>query len=162
MFDSKEMFNLGYAFLNAGEVNFIEGRIKNRSEYQNLAGIVNVAFACELFIKCLHNTEEVQSKGHDIAELWKKYKDINGNIATEIESAVMSRLVTDMSFDDMLHNDSNVFCNFRYIYETQKLEAVRKSPLRPQFLKTFAYELAGHLQNHQLLQDREHLQCSQE
>lgn len=34
MFDSKRMFDLGFAFLNAGEANFREGVIEHRSDYQ--------------------------------------------------------------------------------------------------------------------------------
>lgn len=69
MFDSKEMFDLGFAFLNAEDVNFREGKIKNRSKYQNAAGVVNLAFACELFMKCLLNIAGKQSHTHKIEEL---------------------------------------------------------------------------------------------
>ena len=109
MFDSKEMFDLGFAFLNAGEINFREGAIELRSDYQNVAGVVNLAFACELFIKCILNVASVEVRGHNMENLWLEYKNVCGDKAAAIESAVMNRLSTDFTFGEMLHNDSNVF-----------------------------------------------------
>lgn len=141
MFDSKEMFDLGFAFLNAGEVNFHEGAIKYRSDYQNVAGVVNLAFACELFIKCLLNMAGAEARGHKIEDLWLEYKNLCGDVAAEIESAVMNQLITDFTFEEMLHNDSNVFYNYRYLYDPERLAEIRDNPLRPQFLRVFSLGL---------------------
>lgn len=141
MFDSKEMFDLGFAFLNAGEITFCEGGIEHRSDYQNVAGVVNLAFACELFIKCLLNVATVEVRGHNLEDLWLEYKSVCSDEAAEIESAVMNRLSTDFTFGEMLHNDSNVFYNYRYLYDPERLTEVRDNPLRPQFLRVFAFEL---------------------
>ena len=141
MFDSKEMFDLGFAFLNAGEVNFHEGAIKHRSDYQNVAGVVNLAFACELFIKCLLNMAGTEVRVHKIEELWLEYKNTSGNDASTIETSVMNRIVTDFTFDEMLHNDSNVFYNYRYLYDLERLAEIRDNPLRPQFLRVLSLAL---------------------
>ena len=141
MFDSKEMFDLGFAFLNAGEINFREGAIEHRSDYQNVAGVVNLAFACELFIKCLLNVATVEVRGHNLEDLWLECKNVCGDEASEIESAVMNCLSTDFTFGEMLHNDSNVFYNYRYLYDPERLAEICDNPLRPQFLRVFAFEL---------------------
>lgn len=141
MFDSKEMFDLGFAFLNTGEINYHEGAFKHRSDYQNVAGVVNLAFACELFIKCLLNMAAVEVHGHKLEDLWLEYKNVCGEEAIEIESTVMNRLSTDFTFGELLHNDSNVFYNYRYLYEPERLAEIRDNPLRPQFLRVFAFEL---------------------
>lgn len=145
MVDSKEMFNLGFAFLNAGEVNFHEGAFKHRSDYQNVAGVVNLAFACELFIKCLLNMAGVEARGHKIEDLWSEYKNASGNDASMIEKSVMNQLVTDFTFEELLHNDSNVFYNYRYFYDPERLAEIRNNPLRPQFLRVFSFELCRRL-----------------
>ena len=151
MFDSKKMFDLGFAFLNAGEANFQEGAIRHRSDYQNVAGVVNLAFACELFLKCLLNMAGLETRGykheHKIEALWSKYKNTSGNDASQIETSVMNQLVTDFTFEEMLHNDSNVFYNYRYFYEPDHLSAIKNNPLRPQFLRILAKELYDSLYN---------------
>ncbi|MBQ7993215.1 MAG: hypothetical protein IJ252_09300 [Solobacterium sp.] len=143
MFDSTEMYNLGIAFINSGEANFREGVIKHRSIYQNAAGIVNLAFACELFLKCLLNMAGNESKGHNIEDLWKEYRRLCVTGASAIESSVMNRLHTDLTFEEMLHNDSDVFYNYRYLYDPDRLAEIRNNQLRPQFLRVFAFELCG-------------------
>ena len=106
MFDSKKMFDLGVAFFNAGEVNFHEGAIKNRSYYQNVAGFVNLAFSCELFMKCLLNMAGHELHGHGLKDLWSQHKNIRQEVSSEIEDRVMSELDTVFSFDQMLHDDN--------------------------------------------------------
>jgi hypothetical protein len=120
------MFDLGFAFYNTGEVNFLEGAINNRSKYQNIAGIVNLAFACELFIKCLLNMAGSKMKSHNIEDLWREYKGILDNKASEIESSVMEKLSTELSFEDMLHSDRSIFNNYRYLYEAERLAEIHK------------------------------------
>lgn len=62
-YDSNKMLELGHAFLNAGEACFREGSTLLPSPYQNVAGLVNYAFACELFMKCLLMTIVISSRG---------------------------------------------------------------------------------------------------
>ena len=145
MYDSKKMLELGFAFMNAGEVNFCEGAIKSRSKYQNVAGVVNLAFACELYMKCLLNMDEEKCRDHKLTDLWGEYKKMHGDEAAKIESAVKDRLATNLTFDEMLHNDSNVFYNYRYLYEEERLGEIMDNPLRPQFLRFMAIELYNFL-----------------
>lgn len=156
MFDAKKLFDLGIAFLNAGDVNFHESAIKCRSDYQNVAGVVNLAFACELFIKCLLNTVGVEARGHKLENLWLQYKNACRNGASEIELAVMNCLVTDFTFEKMLHDDSNVFYNYRYVYDPERSAEIRDNPLRPQFLRMFAFVLYRSL--HEKLKSPESMQ----
>ena len=51
--DSSVIYELGCAFLNAGKVNFLENVLDDRSKYQTVAGVANIIFSCELFLKCL-------------------------------------------------------------------------------------------------------------
>ena len=145
MYDSKTMFELGYAFMNAGEANFREGVFENRSKYQNIAGVVNLAFACELFLKCLLNVEEEPfEKKHALSELWKMYADSCIDKAKELKNSVMAQIITDMSFEELLQSDSNVFYNYRYFYELDKIEEIRRNPVRPQFLRVLCFTLCGY------------------
>lgn len=148
MFDTKKMYELGFAFLNAGEVNFHEGAIKKRSVYQNVAGVVNLAFSCELFVKCLLNINVKEKHGHKLDELWMEYKGMCADEAEEIEKIVMKCLKTEMSFDEMLHDDSDVFYNYRYFYDPSRLEEIRNNPLRLQFLRVFAFTLHSYLRRY--------------
>ena len=141
MFDSEEMLYLGIAFMNAGNANFREGAIEHRSAYQNVAGVVNLAFACELFIKCLLNINGVEEGGHKLDDLWAKFKNMCIDEASDIEMFVMNNLETEETFDEMLHNDSNVFYNYRYLYDPKRLTEIRDNHLRVQFLRVFAFIL---------------------
>ena len=96
MYDSTEMYELGNAFLNVADTCFVEGKIKNRSEYQNVAGVVNLAFAAEIYLKCLLNINGKQIRGHKLFELWNEFKNINSQEAKDIENAVLDQIVTDL------------------------------------------------------------------
>lgn len=141
MFDSNKMFDLGVAFQEAGEINFRSGAIKKASKCKNVAGVVNLAFACELFIKCLLNMEGENPQGHELRDLWAQFKSKNEDEASEIELSVMNTLVTNFTFEEMLNNDSNVFATFRYLYEPENIEKIHDKPLRPQFLRVLSHTL---------------------
>ena len=137
MYDSTEMYELGNAFLNVADTCFVEGKIKNRSEYQNVAGVVNLAFAAEIYLKCLLNINGKQIRGHKLFELWNEFKNINSQEAKDIENAVLDQIVTDFSFDDMLKNNSDAFYNYRYFYDPDCLSDIKSNPLRLNFLRFF-------------------------
>ncbi len=138
MYDSNEMYELGNAFFNVAETCFIEGRIKNRSELQNVAGVVNLAFASEIYLKCLLNINGNQKIGHKLYDLWKAYKKVEPQEAQNIENQVMNRIVTSFSFDEMLKNDSDAFYNYRYCYDPDRLLEIKNNPLRLNFLRVFS------------------------
>ena len=141
MYESKTMFELGCAFLNSGEVNFYEGAITTRSKLQNVAGVVNLAFACELFLKCLLNIEGKTPSGHKLEDLWNSYDSISHDNASAIKNTVMKSLVTDFIFEEMLEDDSNVFYNYRYLYEPRRIDEINDNPLKSQFLRVFCFTL---------------------
>lgn len=135
------MYDLAKAFMNTGEINFIEGKIKNRSKYQNVAGFVNLAFACELFLKLLLCNDSYNQRKHELVDLWDVLNPNHTDIAKEIKDGVMKSLVSDMTFDQMLQNDNNVFKDYRYLYEPGKAEIIKNNPLKPQFLRCFCFQL---------------------
>lgn len=59
----------------------------------------------------------------------------------------MNQIVTDMSFEDMLHDDSDVFYNYRYFYEPDVMKEIGNSPARVQFLRVLAMKLCAFLNN---------------
>ena len=83
----------------------------------------------------------IEHKGHKIEKLWNEYKTVCENEASEIEASVMSRLVADFTFGEMLHNDSDVFYNYRYLYDPERLAEIRNNPLKPQFLRVFVFAI---------------------
>lgn len=124
-----DMYDLACAFKIAAEVNFVEGKIANRSRLQNVSGFVNLAFACELFLKLLLVGIPYDNKKHKLDELWKVldsyYHDIAEAIKTDVESTVSSK----MTFEEMLEDDSDVFYNFRYFFEPEIMKRIQKNPL---------------------------------
>ena len=124
---------------------FHEGAIKNRSKYQNVAGVVNLAFACELFLKCLLNLEGSTTLGHKLRDLWSVYNRISPDDALVIKNAVMHSMVADLSFEEMLQDDSNVFYNYRYLYDPGRIDEINDNPLRPQFLRVFCCTLCTYV-----------------
>ncbi len=137
----KDMFDLACAFVNTGEINFVEGKITNRSRYQNAAGFVNLAFACEVFLKLLLINVQYDNKKHQLVELWKVLEENYLSIAKDIKTGIMNDLSSDMTFEEMLADDSNVFYNFRYLYESDRIAEIRSNPLRPQFLRWLSIHL---------------------
>jgi len=87
-----------------------------------IAGMVNSALACEIFLKTLlyYYTNSHQD-GHELSELWKKLQGENKKIADEISAAVDSFYSTSQSniVERVLEikNISNTFSYWRYIYE---------------------------------------------
>lgn len=144
MYDSKTMFELGCAFLNCGKVNFYEGAITTRSKFQNVAGLVNLAFACELFLKCLLNLVGATPSGHKLKDLWNEYDRLSPDDTLAIKNTVMKSLVADFSFEEMLEDDSNVFYNYRYLYDQRRIAEINNNPLRPQFLRAFCFTLCAY------------------
>lgn len=115
-----DMYDLACAFVNTGEINFVEGKINNRSRYQNVSGFVNLAFACELFLKLLLTDVEYDSRVHKLADLWEALDKNYHEIADGIKRDVMKDLSSDMTFEGMLSDDSNVFYNTEFTVFTER------------------------------------------
>lgn len=121
--DSKRMFEHACAFCDCArsceiEPNTIEYRLRSHTS----AGIVNSAFACEIFIKTLlvHQGRTVgQIRGHKLKDLWQDYKSLDNATATSIEQNIREwyNSSDNSLFDRLLDEASNAFEYWRYIYE---------------------------------------------
>ena len=72
------------------------------------------------------------------------YADSCKDKAKELKNSVMSHIITDLSFEELLQADSNVFYNYRYFYEPDKIEEIRRNPVRPPFLRVFCFTLCAY------------------
>ena len=141
MFDAKEIYELGSAFLNSGEASFFEGNLAYINIYQKIAGVMNLTFACELYIRCLLNMAGSEPLVDKMDGLWWEYKSVRSDDAAKIEASVMDRLHTHFTFDEMLRDNSNAFYIYRYTFDPNQLAEIRKKPLRAKFLRVFAFDL---------------------
>lgn len=122
-----QMFEHACAFVDCAEYCQIEpNNIKHRTKSHSVSGIVNSAFACEVFIKTLlvfHgvSVEELRKHkyGHDLKNLWGKFKAIDSKTAVSVEQALQAwfNSQNENMFNEFLDNISNAFDYWRYIYE---------------------------------------------
>lgn len=120
------MFEHACAFVDCAEYCQIEpSDIKYRTKSHSVSGIVNSAFACEVFIKTLlvfHGVtvEELKHRyRHDLKSLWEKFKITDDQTALSVERALQAwfHSQNENMFNDLLDNISNAFDYWRYIYE---------------------------------------------
>ncbi|WP_316718980.1 HEPN domain-containing protein [Terrisporobacter petrolearius] len=79
-------------------------------EYLPIPYMVNSAFACEIFLKAILEQKRIKyGKNHMLYEL---YKLLPKEIKEHLE-----RVINEKDFDKKLRDCSNVFVDFRYIYE---------------------------------------------
>ena len=123
---SQRMFEHACAFVDCAKYCQIEpNNIQYRMKSHTVAGIVNSAFACEVFIKTLlvfHGMPIEKIKGHELKVLWKKYKAKDQKMALFVEQRLREWFNSDNEnmFDDKLNEISDAFEIWRYIYEVQK------------------------------------------
>ena len=120
---SRRMFKHACAFLDCAkycqtETNNIEYRMHSHA----VAGIVNSAFACEVYIKSLlvfHGEQVDKVKGHELTVLWEKYRNKDSEMALAIEQGMKAwfNSQNEKMFDELLDVCSNAFEYWRYIYE---------------------------------------------
>lgn len=123
LFDSCRMFKHACAFRDCA--HFCEKEpwdVEHRMPSHTVSGIVNSAFACEIFIKSLlvyHGFMIEEIKGHKLMELWEKLKQKDIELADSVEKKMEEVFCSnnDFSFSDLLENISNAFEYWRYIYE---------------------------------------------
>lgn len=137
--DSHRMFEHACAFVDCAKCCEIEpNNIEYRTQSHMVSGIVNSAFACEIFIKSLlvsHDmtAEELKSKGHKLKDLWNEFKKRDGKTACLVEETMRECFQSENEnmFDELLDNVSNAFEYWRYIYEKQD------GSINPNFLRVF-------------------------
>lgn len=128
--DPQRMFKLACAFFDCARCCEIEPNniIEYRFTSHTVSGIVNSAFACEVFIKTLlviHgvSVKEMRGKrasdGHELKKLWKlfKEKDCETALLVELKMQEIFNSNNESMFDELLDSSSNAFEYWRYIYE---------------------------------------------
>lgn len=138
---SSRMFRQACAFADCAEYCETEpSKIRCRTRSHSVAGVVNSAFACEVFIKALlafRGVQREERKGHSLEKLWRKFKGIDTETALSVERAMREAFCStngDM-FDRLLRNISGAFEHFRYVYEKESSE------INLQFLRFFRIAL---------------------
>ena len=87
----------------------------------SIPAIMNVAFACELFLKaiCLYTNPDGSLKGHYLSDL---YEDLTASQKTELEKIFRSHcLFEPITLESTLKKHYRVFEDWRYIYENEKV-----------------------------------------
>lgn len=136
-FDAIRMFRHACAFVDCAIFCETEKHsILVTKMSHTVAGIVNSAFACEVFIKSLlvHGGKTIKDiRGHNLQQLWEWYKDLDSNGAMVVKQRVESifQAKNKKTFDDALNNISNAFEEWRYIYEK------RHATIHINFLRIF-------------------------
>ena len=123
LFDSCRMFKHACAFRDCA--HFCETEpwdVEHRMASHTVSGIVNSAFACEIFIKSLLIYNDCiidEIKGHKLKDLWKLLKEKDSELTSSVEKKIEEVFcsVNDLMFDNLLNNISNAFEHWRYIYE---------------------------------------------
>lgn len=87
----------------------------------SIPAIMNVAFACELFLKaiCLETNPSGTLKGHNLSAL---YEDLKIYQANDLEKIFRKHCAfKEVTLADTLRKHFRVFEDWRYIYENEKL-----------------------------------------
>jgi len=123
--DPCRMFKHACAFVDCAKYCEIEpNNIEYRTQSHTVAGIVNSAFACEVFIKSLlafHGMTVEKLKGHNLNRLWAKFKAEDCETACLVEESMRRWFNSENKnmFVELLDNISDAFEHWRYIYEKQ-------------------------------------------
>ena len=129
--DTRRMFEHACAFVDCARYCQIEpNNIKFRMKSHSVAGIVNSAFACEVFIKTLLvfrgiPLNEIKSNnkkyGHNLETLWTAFREKDHTLALLVEHRLKELFNSDDEnmFDNLIANISNSFDYWRYIYEQE-------------------------------------------
>lgn len=130
------MFRQACAFADCAKFCEIEPNniIECRFKTHTVAGIVNSAFSCELFIKALLvHPNGYNIKGHKLKELWNALKKKDPLLTSSIEEKMTSLFESNNEalFTQLLDNISNAFTYWRYIYEK------KNGTINMNFLKDF-------------------------
>ena len=109
----------------------------------SIPGIVNSAFACEVFMKSLlvyqgASLKEVKYPKHYLDKLWTRFKDKDPISASYIENQVSRQYGHEDTnrFNKKLHEINNAFQDWRYKYEKEK-----KLPMDRNFMRYFCISL---------------------
>ena len=127
--DAKRMFKHACAF--SGCADFCKSEtwdVEHRLPDYSIAGIVNSAFACEVFIKALlvyngipaEQIVDSRNRGmHKLLDLWQMLEKTNLTTTDLVKQRVLAvfNSTDNSAFYTMLDNVSDAFVYWRYIYE---------------------------------------------
>ncbi len=118
---SQVMFDNGCAFSDCADF-----AMRDQSEHYNpdlmKAGFVNMAFACEMFLKSLLTYKKVQlKKAHQLRKLYNMLPtEYQKHIAQEVSIKTVGH-ITDMFGVPLLDKISDTFIKWRYWYEQKDI-----------------------------------------
>ena len=126
-YDAKMMFRHACAFSDIADLCVKEpSPFMYRTLSHSVSGIANSAFACEIFLKALLingdiSEESVRLLGHDLYDLWNKYRDVDTDFVnnTENDFKIIYKTSDDNMFSNKLNIAANAFDHWRYLYETK-------------------------------------------
>lgn len=124
-YDPRRIIETANSFLLAADRAF-EQRSLGSNQFQMLVvpAVVSTAFAIELFFKGIITIEKGNATGHDLSKLFDC-------LSNQSQDALVARLKLDRTvFSIKLKAISNVFVEWRYIYESESasldLDFIRK------------------------------------
>ena len=123
--DAKVMFRHACSFADCAKFCMSDRNdLIVRTQWYTIPGIVNSAFACEVFIKSLlifhgMTVQQIKTHSHGLQGLWNTYATKDQNTATQIRQAVRYYFSSNdvTLFDRKLKEASNAFVDWRYWYE---------------------------------------------
>lgn len=140
--NTKVMYEQACAFLDCAKYTESEKyKIEGRTKSHLYVDMSLSALACEIFIKCLIiNKNGDYNNDHTLEKLWHRFKFYDQDTAEQIEGNMKARFHSsdeDM-FDKMIHDASNAFVQWRYVFDYEASDCVK---INPQFLRFFREEL---------------------
>ena len=128
--DAKRMFKHACAFADCAVVCFKDkNNLIVRTQWYSTPGIVNSAFACEVFIKALlvyhgMTLDQIKPIGHLLENLWNAYSIKDSQTSSQVQESIRNYFQSDDNtlFDRKLKEASNAFVDWRYMYEGREAE----------------------------------------
>ncbi|MBQ7399473.1 MAG: hypothetical protein IJW06_03305 [Clostridia bacterium] len=105
-----------------------------------IAGIVNSAFSCEIFLKTLLiiSGSTTPPHGHKLLDLWNKLEKQDSSLSDNIRLHIQNLFISENSnlIENLLDVDtiSDAFHHWRYIYEDDK---ITKLKMNRNFIRIF-------------------------
>ena len=128
--DAKRMFKHACAFADCAVFCFKDkNNLIVRTQWYSTPGIVNSAFACEVFIKALlvyhgMTLDQIKPIGHRLENLWNAYAIKDSQTSSQVQESIRNYYQSEDNtlFDRKLKEASNAFVDWRYMYEGREVE----------------------------------------
>ncbi|WP_153003655.1 hypothetical protein [Aureimonas ureilytica] len=137
--EANRMYDLAVSFHGSALRASEDIAIKETIQSFVVPSIVNIAFAIELYFKCMLKESSLKAHGH---ELKKLFRDLPEPIKSKVAAEYKIRTGHDRnSFNSDLNNYSNMFVEWRYLYEKNGEKGI--SPYRISQIAIAAYTVAS-------------------